>query len=128
MTVRAAFRFAIAVAAMFLLSAFTQADLEKAKATKDFYKDNYWKCLATEIVQKETTNVTVQEFSTSIKRTCSQERGLFFKTLIDYVAMLHPDLADDYSGLASTTNIAVAAAQTDAVKVFVDRRSGTKEK
>jgi predicted alpha-1,6-mannanase (GH76 family) len=128
MTVRAALRFAIAATAMFLLSGFTQADLEKAKATKDYYKDNYWNCLATEIVQKETTDISVQEFSVFVKRVCSQDRGLFFKTLIDYMAMLHSDLADDYGRLASAANIAVMAAQTDAVKVFANRRSGSKEK
>jgi hypothetical protein len=39
------------VAAMLLLSAFTQAELEKAKNTKEFFKDAYWKCLATEIIR-----------------------------------------------------------------------------
>ena len=44
-------RFVIPVAAMLLLSGFTQAELEKAKNTKEFYKDGYWKCLATEILE-----------------------------------------------------------------------------
>ena len=122
------FRFAIAAAAMFSLSAFTQADLEKAKKTKDYFKDSYWKCLATEIMQKQPTNISVQAFSVSIKSSCGQERGWFFKSLIDYMAMLHPDKADDYTLLASAANIAVAAAIDDAVKVFVDLRSGNKEK
>ena len=122
------FRFAILAGMMLLLSAFTQAELEKAKNTKDYYKDFYWKCLATEIVQKQSTNISVQEFSVSIKNACRQERGWFFKSLIDYMAMLHPDQADDYSLLASAANIAVAAAIDDAVKVFVDRRSGNSEK
>jgi hypothetical protein len=121
-------RFAIPAAAIFLLSAFTQADLEKAKKTKDYFKDNYWKCLATEIVQKQPTNTSVQEFSLAVKRICSEERGWFFKSLIDYMGMLRPDLVDDYSALASAANIAVLAAQNDAVKVFVDQRSGDKAK
>jgi hypothetical protein len=121
-------RFAIPVAMMFLLSAFTQADLEKAKKAKDYFKDSYWRCLATEIVQKQPTNISVQDFSVFIKSACRQERGWFFKSLIDYMAMLHPDKADDYTLLASAANIAVAAAIDDAVKVFVDLRSGNKEK
>ena len=44
------------------------------------------------------------------------------------MAMLHPDKADDYTLLASAANIAIAAAIDDAVKVFVDRRSGNNEK
>ncbi len=121
-------RFAIPAAAIFLLAAFTQADLEKAKKTKDYFKDNYWKCLATEIVQKQPTNISVQEFSLTVKKICSEERGWFFKSLIDYMGMLRPDLVDDYSALASAANIAVLAAQNDAVKVFVDQRSGDKAK
>jgi hypothetical protein len=121
-------RFAIPVATMLLLSAFTPTDLEKAKNTKDYFKDNYWKCLATEIVQKEQTNISVQDFSVFIKGACRQERDWFFRSLIDYMAMLHPDVANDYSALASAANIAVVAAIDDAVKVFVDRRSGDKGK
>src|SRR5690349_8036382 len=40
-------RFVILAMAMLLLSGFTQAELEKAKNTKEFFKDGYWKCLAT---------------------------------------------------------------------------------
>jgi len=122
------FRFVILAGTIFLLSAFTQAELEKAKNTKDYFKESYWKCLATEIVQKQPTNISVQEFSVSIKNACRQERSWFFKSLIDYMAMLHPDKADDYTLLASAANIAIAAAIDDAVKVFVDRRSGNNEK
>jgi hypothetical protein len=121
-------RFTISVSTMLLLSAFTPADLDKAKNTKDYFKDNYWKCLATEIVQKEQTNTTVQEFSVLIKGACHQERDQFFRSLIDYMGMLHPDVANDYNALAAAANIAVAAAIDDAVKVFVDRRSGDKGK
>jgi len=121
-------RFAIPAATMFLLSAFTQADLEKAKQTKDYFKDNYWKCLATEIVQKQPTNISVQDFSVFIKGACGQERSRFFKSLIDYMVMLHPDKADHYSLLASAANIAVTAAIDDAVNVFVDLRSDNKGK
>ena len=116
-------RFAFLVTAMLLLSALTPAELEKAKNAKDYFKDNYWKCLATEIVQKEQTNISVEDFSLFVKRACGQERDWFFKSLIDYMGMLHPENADDYSFLASAANIAVKAAQDDAVKVFVDRRS-----
>ena len=122
------FRFAILAGTLFLLSAFTQAELEKAKTTKDYFKESYWKCLATEIVQQQSTNISVQEFSVSIKKACRQERGWFFKSLIDYMAMLHPEKADDYTLLASAANIAVAAAIDDAVKVFVDRQSENREK
>ena len=38
-------------AAMLLLSGFTQAELQKAKSTTDFFKDAYWKCLADEILE-----------------------------------------------------------------------------
>jgi len=121
-------RFAISVSTMLLLSAFTPADLDKAKNAKDYFKDNYWKCLATEIVQKEQTNTSIQEFSVFIKGACREERGQFFRSLIDYMGMLHPEAANDYNALAAAANIAVAAAIDDAVKVFVDRRSGDKGK
>ena len=45
-------RFAIPAAAMLLLSGFTQAELEKAKSTTEFFKDAYWKCLATKFSER----------------------------------------------------------------------------
>jgi hypothetical protein len=117
------FRFAISLAMMLLLPAFTPSDFEKAKIAKDHFKDKYWKCLATAIVQKEPTNISIHDFSIFIKGACRQERDSFFGSLIKYMGMLHPEVADDYSALASTANIAVAAAINDAVKVFADRRT-----
>jgi hypothetical protein len=116
-------RIVILAAAILLLPGFTQAELEKAKSTKDFFKDGYWKCLATEIVKVVPTNMSVQDFSVFIKGACGQEKGWFFKSLIDYMGMLHPEKADDYSVLASAANTAVKAAQDDAVKVLIDLRS-----
>ena len=121
-------RIVILAAAILLLPGFTQAELEKAKSTKDFFKDGYWKCLATEIVKVVPTNMSVQDFSVFIKGACGQEKGWFFKSLIDYMGMLHPEKADDYSVLASAANIAVKAAQDDAVKVLIDLRSREKGK
>ena len=71
-------RFAFLITAMLLLSAFTPAELEKAKNAKDYFKDNYWKCLATEIVQKEQTNISVDDFSLFVKAACGQEKELVF--------------------------------------------------
>jgi hypothetical protein len=121
-------RIVILAAAILLLPGFTQAELEKAKSTKDFFKDGYWKCLATEIVKVVPTNMSVQDFSVFIKGACGQEKGWFFKSLIDYMGMLHPEKADDYSVLASAANTAVKAAQDDAVKVLIDLRSREKGK
>ena len=83
-------RFVIPAAAVLLLSGFTQAELEKAKNTKEFYKDGYWKCLATEIVRVVPTNMSAQEFSLFVKRACSKERNDFFNSLSNYIVMLHP--------------------------------------
>ena len=116
-------RFAILATAMFLLSAFTQAELETAKKAKDFFKDNYWKCLATEIVRLQPTNISTQEFSLFTKGACRKERDEFFISLSDYIVMLKPELDADRSSVASAANIAVVAAQNDAVKVFIDLRS-----
>jgi hypothetical protein len=115
-------RFVILAAVMTLLAGFTQAELEKAKNSKEFFKDGYWKCLATEIVRVAPTNMPVQEFSVFVKRACSKERNDFFASLSNYVAMLHPDAARDT--VISATNIAVLDAQKDAVTALVDLRSG----
>jgi hypothetical protein len=119
-------RIAILAAAILLLPGFTQAELDKAKSSKEYFKDSYWKCLATEIVRVAPTNMSVQDFSMFVKGACGQERGLFFKSLIDYMSMLHPEDAGDYNLLASAANIAVNAAQDDAVKVLIDMRSRSK--
>ena len=108
---------------MFLLSAFTQAELETAKTTKEHFKDSYWKCLATEIVRLQPTNISAQEFSLFTKGACRKERNEFFVSLSNYIVMLKPDLDADRSVVASAANIAIFAAQNDAVKVFIDLRS-----
>jgi hypothetical protein len=118
-------RFVIPAAAMLLLSGFTQAELEKAKNTKEFFKDAYWKCLATEIVRVVPTSMSVQEFSVLTKRACPNERNDFFNSLSNYIVMLQPDV--DRSTVAPAANIAVVAAQNDAVKVLVDLRSGKRQ-
>ena len=110
---------------MLVLSGFTQAELEKAKNTKEFFKDAYWKCLATEIVRVVPTSMSVQEFSVLTKRACPNERNDFFNSLSNYIVMLQPDV--DRSTVAPAANIAVVAAQNDAVKVLVDLRSGKRQ-
>jgi hypothetical protein len=118
-------RFVILAAAIFLLSGFTQAELEKAKNTKEFFKDGYWKCLATEVVRVAPTNVSVQEFSVFVKGACPKERNDFFTSLSNYIVMLHPDAGRDT--VSSAANIAVLEAQKDAVTALVDLRSGKRK-
>ena len=54
-------RFVIPAAAMLLL--LSGFKLEKAKKTREFFKDGYWKCLATEVVRVVPTSMSAQEFS-----------------------------------------------------------------
>ncbi|MGB8186374.1 MAG: hypothetical protein WCF37_15235 [Pseudolabrys sp.] len=119
-------RLVIPAAAMLLLSGFTQAELEKAKNTKEFFKDAYWKCLATEIVRVVPTSMSVQEFSVLVKRACPEERNNFFTSLSNYIVLLQPDV--DRSTVAPAANIAVLDAQKDAVTALVDLRSGKRER
>jgi len=118
-------RFAILASAMPLLSAFTQAELEKAKNTKEFFKDAYWKCLSTEILRAVPTSTSAQEFSVLTKQACVKERGDFFITLCRYVEMLHPET--DKSTVVSAANLAILEAQKDAVTAFNDLRSGKRK-
>jgi hypothetical protein len=118
-------RFVIPAAAMLLLSGFTQAELEKAKNTKEFYKDGYWKCLATEILRAVPTNMSAQEFSVFVKRACSKERNDFFTSLSNYIEMLHPGA--DRDTVVSAVNIAILEAQKDAVEALNDLRSGKRK-
>ena len=119
-------RVVMLIAAALLLSGFTQAELDKAKSTKEFFKDGYWKCLAAEIVRVVPTDMSVQDFSTFVKGACRKERNDFFVSLSDYIVMLEPDV--DRDTIPSAVNIAVKAAQDDAVKVLIDLRSGSKGK
>jgi hypothetical protein len=119
-------RLVISAMAMILLSGFIQAEIDTAQKAKEFFKAGYWKCLATEIVRLVPTNISEQEFSLFVKGACRKERSDFFISLSDYIVMLHPDL--DKSSISSTANIAVKAAQDDAVKVFVNLRSDGKGK
>jgi hypothetical protein len=70
-------RLIVLIAALFSLSAFTQAELDTAKNAKEFFKDSYWKCLATEIVRVVPTNMSVQEFSLFAKGGCRKEQRVF---------------------------------------------------
>ena len=118
-------RFVIPAAAMLLLSGFTQAELEKAKSTKEFYKDGYWKCLATEILRVVPTNMSAQEFFVFTKGACPKERSDFFISLSTYIEMLHPDA--DRSTVIDAANIAILEAQKDAVEALNDLRSGKRK-
>ena len=118
-------RFVIPAVAMLLLSGFTQAELEKAKNTKEFFKDTYWKCLADEILRAVPTNMSAQEFSLLTKRACPKERNDFFISLSNYIVMLQPDV--DRSTVAPAANIAVLEAQKDAVQALNDLRSGKRQ-
>jgi hypothetical protein len=119
-------RFVIPAAAMLLLlSGFTQAELEKAKNTKEFFKDGYCKCLATEVVRVVPTSLSAQEFSVFIKQACPKERNDFFITLSKYIEMLHPET--DKSTVISAANLAILEAQKDAVTALNDLRSGKRK-
>jgi len=118
-------RFIIPAAAILLLSGFTQAEIEKAKNTKEFFKDSYWKCLATEILRVVPTSTSAQEFFVFTKQACPKERNDFFVTLSNYIKMLHPD--DDQSTVAAAANIAILEAQKDAVTALNDLRSGKRK-
>jgi len=118
-------RFAVPVAAMLLLSGFTQAELQKAKSTTDFFKDAYWKCLADEILKAVSTSMSAQEFSVLTKSACPNERNDFFSSLSNYIVMLQPNV--DRSTVAPAANIAVLDAQKDAVQALNDLRSGKRQ-
>ena len=118
-------RFAMPVVATLLLCGFTQAELEKAKSTTDFYKDAYWKCLADEILRAVPTSMSAQEFSVLAKSACPKERSYFFNSLSNYIVMLQPDV--DRSTVAPAANIAVLDAQKDAVQALNDLRSGKRQ-
>jgi len=118
-------RFVIPAAAMLLLCGFTQAELEKAKNTKESFKDGYWKCLATEVVRVVPTSMSAQEFSVFTKQACSKERNDFFITLSKYIEMLHPET--DKSTVISAANLAILEAQKDAVTALNDLRSGKRK-
>jgi hypothetical protein len=118
-------RFVLPAAAMLLLSGFTQAELEKAKNTKEFFKDSYWKCLATEILRVVPTSMSAQEFSVFTKQVCPKERSDFFVTLSKYIEMLHPET--DKSTVISAANLAILEAQKDAVTALNDLRSGKRK-
>src|SRR5262245_56370409 len=112
-------------AVMLFLAGFTPAELEKAKSTKEFFKDAYWKCLDTEILRAVPTNMSAQEFFVFTKRACPKERNDFFITLSSYIEMLHPDT--DKSTTIAAANVAILEAQKDAVTALNDLRSGKRK-
>jgi hypothetical protein len=123
MSIQLTIRATTLATAVIILCAFTEDDIEKARQAAHFYKEKYWECLAAEIVRNVPTNISAQDFSLLVKSACPQEKNNFRVPLVDYIAMKDGASGSDIPGVFSAADIAITAAQDDAVKGFINLRN-----
>ncbi|MGA7806126.1 hypothetical protein [Bradyrhizobium sp.] len=83
-------------------------------------RDSYWNCLAREYSPDRVKTMSEQDFIANIAAACPSERQNFRVSLIDYLAMQHPD--EDSGRHLSTANHAIELAQKDIVTAFIRRK------
>lgn len=116
-------RFLILAAAMFSLSGFTQAQIDKAQQAAHFFAGEFEKCLAGQIERSAATNISSQDFALLIKGACLTEKNKFLVPLVDYIVMKNNAPASDQGVVLSIANSVITQYYDAAVRSFVERRS-----
>ena len=87
-------------------------------------RDFYWNCLAREYRNESNKGMSGPDFTALIASVGPSERQNFRVSLVDYLSLQFPNVN---SGAHMTTaNNAIAAAQKDVVKAFVNHKAAAK--
>lgn len=87
-------------------------------------RDSYWNCLAREYQNESNKGMSGPDFTSLIARVCPSERQSFRVALVDFLSLQFPDA--DSGAHMTTANNAIAAAQKDVVKAFVNHKAAAK--
>ena len=88
-------------------------------------RDSYWNCLAREYQDESNKGLSGTDFTSLIASVCPSERQNFRVSLVDYLSLQFPNV--DSGAHMTTANNAIAAAQQDVVKAFVNHRAAAKK-
>jgi hypothetical protein len=87
-------------------------------------RDSYWNCLAREYQNEINKAMSGPDFTSLIASVCPSERQSFRVSLVDYLSLQFPNV--DSGAHMTTANNAIAAAQKDVVKAFVNHKAAAK--
>ena len=87
-------------------------------------RDSYWNCLAREYQNESNKGMSGPDFTSLIASVCPSERQNFRVSLVDFLSLQFPSV--DSGAHMTTANNAIAAAQKDVVKAFVNHKAAAK--
>jgi hypothetical protein len=100
-------------------------DLVEGKKWAEFFKAKYWNCLAGETKRMLQRSLSGQDFALFLKGACPAEANKFRVALVDYLAMMHPDM--EISTYVTSANEVISLTQADYVKTYIEMKSESKK-
>jgi hypothetical protein len=100
--------------------AFTDEDKKKALETVQATKEAYWVCLSSETQRMLGTAIVAQDFKLYLMGSCLAEKQSFRVPLVDYMAMIYPELpaSQHFAEFAYVADQAVDAS----VRNFIEQK------
>lgn len=87
-------------------------------------RDSYWNCLARQYQNESNKGMSGPDFTALIAAVCPSERQRFRVALVDFLSLQFPGA--DSGAHMTTANNAIAAAQKDVVKAFINHKAAAK--
>jgi hypothetical protein len=87
-----------------VLSGFTDQQIEAVGAFTHKANEALWTCLKAEVQKSVSLRMTPDDFASYVSGVCFRETRAFRVSLVDYLAMKHPDL-DDSTHVATADSI-----------------------
>ena len=87
-------------------------------------RDSYWNCLAREYQNERNKGMSGPDFTSLIASVCPSERQNFRVSVVDFLSLQYPNV--DAGEHMTAANNAIAAAQKDVVKAFVNHKAAAK--
>jgi hypothetical protein len=113
------------VAALVLTASAALADeVDDAHRLAVSGRDSYWNCLAREYQNESNKGMSGPDFTTRLANVCPSERQSFRVALVDFLSLQFPNV--DSGAHMTTANNAIAAAQQDVVKAFINHKAAAK--
>jgi hypothetical protein len=100
-------------------------DLVEGKKWADFFKGKYWECLEGETKRMLPRSLSGQDFALFLKGACPGEANKFRVALVDYLAMMHPDMG--INTYMTSANEVISSTQAVYVKSYIEMKSEPKK-
>ncbi len=113
------------VAALVLTASAALADeVDDAHRLAVSGRNSYWNCLAREYQNESNKGMSGPDFTARLANVCPSERQSFRVALVDFLSLQFPNV--DSGAHMTTANNAIAAAQQDVVKAFINHKAAAK--